>query len=211
MKGRIHYYAYAIMLIVVSLANASIITIEATDSAGVRTINGLYGVLDGLVIKIGSNYEDQTFLEYDISGLSLTADDIVTLDIVGLRNFDYDDPAGVVDVYSYYGDGEVTVDDFDAGTYLRSFEAAGEMVPIDLGWMITYDYYTDISIDVTALILDAINAGESYIGFRLSTLTSDRYDLGANLLPIPVLTIVPEPGTMVLLGLGGLVLRRCRR
>ena len=201
---------FLILLLPISTTCAAIQTVESVDAKSVIGYSSSSVVENGLLIKIGSYYDVRAFLEYDISGLSLAEGQTVTLDILYLRNHDHDDPAGVVDVYSYYGDGSVTVDDFDAGTYLSSYEAAGELMVIytSLGGTIS-DYYTSVSLDVTDIILEALAAGENYIGFRLSTLTTDRYDLGANDLPIPVLTVVPEPGTLLLLGLGGLAL--CRK
>ena len=166
-----------------------------------------YGVWENWV------FDDRVFLEYDISGLSLAAGDTVTLDIVDMVVSDPGGSVGVVDVYSYYGDGEIGVDDFDAGgnDAFYSFYAPGEYAEREILGEIVTGYLESESIVVTDIILDAIADNQQYVGFRLSTLTSDRYALGVNLLPVPVLTVVPEPCTLALLGLGGLLIKRKRK
>ena len=195
---------FLILLLPISTTCAAIQTVESVDAKSVIGYSSSSVVENGLRIKIGSYYDVRAFLEYDISGLVLEEGETVTLDIVNMSNGDGEGEIGVIDIYSYYGDGSVTVDDFDAGTYYKSFDALGV-------WTVTYgdgwtssEYLVNESIDVTGIILDAIANGQSYIGFRLSTLTSDRYTLSYT----PTLTIVPEPMTMLLLGLGGMMIRR---
>jgi hypothetical protein len=116
-----------------------------------------------------------------------------------------------MDVYTYSGDGAVTADDFDAGTLFTSFTAVNE-APIDIDFIGDGTLYSVIrgyaNIDITSLVLSALEAGDQYIGVRLSTETSDRYNLGeGSLLPVPFLTVIPEPATILFLTFGGLLLR----
>jgi len=64
-----------------------------------------------------------------------------------------------------------------------------------------------VSIEVTSVVQTAIASGDQFIGFRLSTETDDMFFMGYSIgVPDPVLTVVPEPATFLLLGLGSLVL-----
>ena len=57
--------------------------------------------------------------------------------------------------------------------------------------------YGYISIDVTSAVQDILTAGAQFIGFRLSTETDDRFELGRCIgVPEPVLTVVPEPASL---------------
>lgn len=203
-------FQFALVLIVWVLSSSLFgVVISVEDAKCVRVDTEDSYLLNSLFIKKGGTMEDRAFLEYDISGLSLAAGDVVTLEIVDMIALDHEDPVGVVDVYSYYGDGEITADDFDAGgdEAYYSFYAPGEYAEIEIGeGIIMTGYFESESIDVTSIILDAIANGQQYVGFRLSTLTADRYTLSY----VPTLNIVPEPCTLVLLGLGGLLLRKSK-
>ena len=69
----------------------------------------------------------------------------------------------------------------------------------------------EMHLDVTSAVNSAIAASDQYLGFRLSTTMADRFNIGSvSSLPNPVLTI-PEPGTIALLGLGGILLRKRKK
>jgi hypothetical protein len=97
-------------------------------------------------------------------------------------------------VFTFAGTGTVTPDLFNAGTLFTSF--ATDQVGLDT-----------VAVDVTAAVDVAIAAGDAFLGFRLSTATSDRYLLGPPYTPAgPTLDVsaVPAPPALVLLGLGTL-------
>ena len=186
-----------IILLTTSVINAAIITVDPSDAKGIRNDNGELLLLDFLPVQYGEIpgewlFDDRTILEFNIGGLSETIP-FASLDF-GLDNFDPDPPDGIIDVYNFTGDGIVTLDDFDAGGNVPFTSFIG----LD----------GDISIDVTSILHDALNIGDQFLSFRLSTITGDRYMMGSIVgQPMPVLTIVPEPTTVFLLGLGCLALR----
>jgi hypothetical protein len=148
-----------------------LVVISPTAAAGIRLIfTGdpkdpfLLSFLSIMAIT-----EDRTVLEFDISELGGIEQAILVLP---LRNLDSGGPIGIIDVFTYSGDGTITADEFFAGTLFTSFANNGDGTA---------------SVDVT----EAVQASESnFLGFRLSTTTSDRYDLGSLAgLPEPTLRI----------------------
>ena len=134
----------------------------------------------------------------------------VTFDI-WFYNLDYPAlPDGIIDIFTYAGNGIVAADDFYAGALFTSFIAGNNQ---EIYWeneygdsgVAIFGYY---SIDITSAVLDALAAEEQYLGIRLSTETPDRYGIGSmSSLPDPVLAIIPEPATICLFSLAGLMLR----
>jgi hypothetical protein len=145
--------------------------ISPTAAAGIRLIFTMDPpdpfLLSFLAIKAIT--EDRTVLEFDISELGAIEQAILDLP---LSNIDPCGPPGIIDVFTYSGDGMITADEFFAGTLFTSFSNNGSGT---------------VSVDVT----EAVRASESnFLGFRLSTTTSDRYDLGSIAgLPEPTLRI----------------------
>jgi hypothetical protein len=152
---------------------------------------------------------DVTVTEFDLAGI-IRKDFPITLDI-WYDNIDEGLPDGIIDIYVYSGDGVVTVDDFDAGTLFTSFTAINNSTHIiDFGG--PYEYSCGYaSIDVTSIVLAMLDYDDTYLGIRLSTETSDRYNIGDMCaLPNPVLTIIPEPATICLFVFGGIFLRKIK-
>jgi len=186
-----------VLILLASSGEASIITVENTDAKAIRNVDGVLDIVDFLSVAYIEEpgeylWDDRTILEFNISGLTETIP-FASLDF-GLDNFDPDPPDGIIDVYNFTGDGIVALDDFDAGG--------------DVPFTSFIGLDGDISIDVTLLLQDAMTSGDQFLSFRLSTITNDRYMMGSIVgQPMPVLTVVPEPTTIFLLGLGSLALR----
>ncbi len=130
------------------------------DAKGVRLIPPLEEpiLLDGLVVKSGT--EDRTVLEYDVGQIDLEQIDSVEL-IIEAGNLDEGGEPGFIDVFTFNGDGIVSPNDFFAGSFFTTFEAS--------------NYLNIVSVDVTDLVTNTIVRGNPFLGFRLSTTTTDRY------------------------------------
>jgi hypothetical protein len=173
-------------------AQAQDLMLPPTDARGIRQLPGQNPFLLNF-LAINRSIEDRTVLEFDVRGLSGGVP-MATLDL-DLRNEDPGGPAGIIDVFTFAGTGTVTPNLFGAGTFLTRF--ANSQSGLE-------------EVDVTAAVQAAVAAGEPFLGFRLSTTTSARFFLGPPFTPAgPTLTIVPEPATLGLLGLGSLVVLGC--
>lgn len=180
----------------VGLRDGREIQIDYTDARGIRLFEGDTYLLDFLKVHDGFTIEDRTVIEFDVSRLSGVILQATLL--LGIDNFDPGGSIGIIDVFTYVGDGVVTADEFYAGAWYASISFNGdrEIVPVD----------------VASFVQCIIDTGEQFAGFRLSTETSDRYLLGEIVaMPEPVLTVIPEPGVLALLTFGGTCLVLCRR
>lgn len=130
------------------------------DARGIRLIPPLEEpiLLDFLAVKGGT--EDRTVLEYDVGQLDLEQIDSVKL-IIEAGNIDEGGEPGFIDVFTFNGDGIVSQNDFFAGSFFTTFEAS--------------NYLNIVSVDVTDLVTNTIAMGNPFLGFRLSTTTTDRY------------------------------------
>jgi hypothetical protein len=175
--------ALALLLGIVGRAQAEVIT--PTDARGIRELPGRQPFLLDF-LSINRSIEDRTVIEFDIRGLSGVLP-LTTLDL-DLRNEDPGGPVGVIDVFTFAGTGTVTPGLFSAGTLFTSFPNNQSGLE---------------HVDVTAAVQAAVNAGEPFLGFRLSTATDDRFLLGPPFTQAgPTLTVAPEPSTLTLAGVG---------
>ena len=151
-------------------------------------------MLNFLAIKNDSLLEDRTVIEFDVSTLSGTVP-MTTLDL-HLRELDEGGPVGIIDVFTFFGDGVIAPDDFFAGTFFTSFPAN--------------EHLQLVHVDVTAAAQASVDAGQEFIGFRLSTITEDRYDFGptfpGGIPPTLTVTTVAEPASLTVLSIATLAL-----
>jgi hypothetical protein len=184
-------------ILLISPALAIEISINPTDARGIRNFG--YGpfLLDFLSIDYFT--EDRTVIEFDLSSIGQSTPLSATLDL-GIVNWDPSPPDGIIDVFTFKGDGVVTDNEYYAGE------------PNPFTHLVVGDVRELVRCDVTLAVQTSVTAGNQFLGFRLSTTTMDRYFLGDIVFrPEPVLTVVPEPITLLLLGLGSLALLKKRR
>jgi hypothetical protein len=201
-------FILAILMMAVYGASASEVTINPVDAKGIYYESQGF-IIDSLSVRKNSIYENRSLLEFDVSGLSGTVPH-TTLDLSYGKFYDgyYQVPPSdsIIDVFAYVGDGVVSTADFFAGGLTPFMSFVG-----DNDYEIGYGY---IRIDVTSAVQAVVAAGEQFIGFRLSTDTEAQFMAGWCIgVPDPVLTVTPEPTTVLLLGLGGisLILRKRSR
>jgi hypothetical protein len=162
-----------------------------TDAQGIRQLPGQSPALLTF-LSINQSVEDRTVLEFDLRGLSPG----VVSAVLNLELRNLGPTPGAIDVFTFAGTGTVTPDLFNAGTLFTSFDSG----PAGLD---------TVAVDVTAAVEAAVEAGDAFLGFRLSTATSDRYLLGPPYTPAgPTLDVsaVPEPSSLALVGIGCLAL-----
>jgi hypothetical protein len=184
----------ALTLVLAGFGRAEADVLLPTDTRGIRQLPGQNPFLLNF-LAINQSIEDRTVIEFEIRGLSGVIPPI-TLDL-DLFNEDPGGPVGVIDVSTFAGTGTVTPGLFSAGTFFTSF---------------TNNQSALEHVDVTAAVQTAVEAGEPFLGFRLSTTTSDRFFLGPPFTSTgPTLTVgvIPEPSTLSLFALGILGLLGC--
>jgi uncharacterized repeat protein (TIGR02543 family) len=149
--------------------------IEKTAGTGIRLIGGNLLLLTFLAVKAGT--EDQSALEYDLTGFSYPVSS-ATLDIY-IDNLDPGPPDGVMDFYTYEGDGVIDTSEFYAGSLYAQVTS-------------TDDSFTHV--DFKAAVNAALQNGWTYLGVRISTVTADRYWIDGAItgsgFPEPILTVV---------------------
>ncbi len=156
--------AVAGMMAAVVVPGALAEDIAPADSRGIRII-GAKGplLLTFLAVKKTTTpLDDRTVCEFPLA--SVTSPPASAELVLGISDLDPGGPAGVIDVYVYEGDGVVAAPEFFAGTLTTSFECNSTGVFL---------------VDVTPAVAAAVTGGWDYVGFRLSTVTADRYFLGS--------------------------------
>jgi len=162
-------------------------------------------ISEGVVIQIldverpSSPFEDRGIIEFALPAISVP---ILQAQLsLNVSNSKQPYPF-TIDVFTYTGDGLLSLDDFNAGSFFTSFE---------------YSLEPFINLDVTDFIKDSYANGDDFAGFNFqfaipSTIPMDGPYLSFNSLEIPpaadlTITPIPEPASMLLLGLGGLLIR----
>lgn len=160
-----------------------------TEMRGLR--NGR--LLDFSAVKNGTT--DRTIVHYNISSIGEPIDQASLT--IPLGDIDPNPPYGTFEVFAFNGDGVVSGDEWNSGTLFHTFTGIG-------GW------YPVLQCDVTNLLKDAVNRNVPFLSFNFRAGTgTDRYWLGdIQGLPYPTITIIPEPCTLLLLGIGGLLIRK---
>jgi len=122
------------------------------------------------------------------------------------------------DIYKAYGNGLVQPDDFNAGTFFSSVSLSQGGDPA--GWYNPNPYggfYGDSYVDITSLVEEAKNAGESFILFRYDATEGHEYFRAPAILASDSILenqwgAVPEPTSMLLTMVAGcmMLIRRKR-
>jgi hypothetical protein len=196
----------AIILCVASLSTSIVAatgptqTIPASDMNGLRSLNGG----SPFVLASGDvNYtvEDRTVAHFPMSQVYPSFSS-VRLNIP-LDDIDPNDPTGDLDVYAFNGDGIVSANEFNAGTfYYRITGISGNL--------------STPSVDVTSLVVNSLATHANYLSFVFRQHEDgDRYALypaAPGLLDIATLSVsvVPEPSAMAIACIG-LAFASCRR
>lgn len=111
-------------------------------------------IIDGSIVQVldverpSMPFEDRGIIEFDVSTLSGT----ITSANLDLNVFGSNGPYPFkVDVFTYSGDGILSLNDFNAGTPFYTFEYSGE---------------STVQLDVTPFIKSIVDSGDPYAGFN---------------------------------------------
>lgn len=136
-----------------------------------KTIRNGSGFVSGCALKVTTvGSDDRMVLEYDLTGLPASPTSIMWA--TPIKNVPLgDSEIDILDFFSYAGDGEVTLDEFDAGEWFVSVEYS-ENPPIPP----TPFLFVDVSDEVNALVAE----GEAFLGIRVSTVTDSVWVFGSS-------------------------------
>ena len=185
MKHLLSIFSFMLAMSVNQAAFSTVL--NASDSTGLRSFDSGATVIELTFERAFGGTEDRTITHFDISGLSGTVTNAsLDLSVYSL------DPGGVLELYSFDGDGTVSVDEWDLGSLIHSFTSISQYT------------YQDLSLDITSLLQDYIDAGSDYLSFNFRGPGSriDLGDSGAGTAPTVInyeLASVPEPFTLGLL------------
>jgi hypothetical protein len=153
-------------------AQAAILNLA--DGTGLRSYDGGVNVLLLTFMAVKSLTEDRTVLHFDVSGLSCPDASLV----IPVSNLDPGDPPGILEVYTFSGDGVVSIDEWDDGDLFFTFTGLPGGVQ---------DLILDISVPLQAVL----DAGEQFMSFSLRGGDgTDRFNVGSMVgLPDPHLVV----------------------
>jgi len=154
-------------------------------------------VLEGSVVQVLDvdrairPFEDRGIIEFEISSIRSTPVNLVLTTFSSVGPFPF-----TVDVFSYAGDGFLTLTDFNSGSLFTSFLYSGE---------------SNISLDVSTVIQDLLSSNEDFAGFNFqfsipTTIPGNGPFVAFNSLefgpPAKLVTAILEPTTLTLFGIG---------
>ena len=149
------------------LGGCDSLPVAPADITGLRSFDGgaTVLVLTFPAVKVipSSGMEDRTVAHFDVSFFPREVPPL-TLEIP-VSNMDPGDPAGDFEVYVFAGDGVVSVDEWDEGPLVHTFE------DLEGGLQV-------LSFDVTDLVQTAVDRGLPFVSFSFRAL-EDRFGLGA--------------------------------
>ncbi len=153
---------------------------QPTDFTGLRSSDGGSNVLLLVFSAVNPVNEDRTIAHYDITGLS-GVQPTTTL-YIPVLNQDSGFAGGIIEVYSFAGDGVVSTDEWAVGTLFHTFSN------ID-GARLT------LSVDITSLLQSAVDSGDNYLSFNFRAgAGTDRFFLGSSFsLDDPTISSPPPP------------------
>jgi len=131
---------------------------------GLRSTDGGATVLL-LTFSAVKKTEDRTIAHFDISSLSGT--NLNATLVIPIQNIDPDDPTGTFDVYSFQGDGAVSIDEWNSGTLIHHLTG------------ISGSKQT-LKCDVSTPLNNAITSNANHLSFNFRHGgADDRYNLGS--------------------------------
>ncbi|MBP7002120.1 hypothetical protein [Amaricoccus sp.] len=184
-----------ISLLVLYAPTAEAATIHASSITGLRDISNEILVLGFQAAKKFPDMEDRTIAHFDVT--TLTAAPRFAKLVIPLSNSDPNGEDGALKVYSFAGDGVVSVDEWNSGSLVRKFSHLGQPGRLE--------------VDVTQLVAAALASGDQYLSFAYragATYSSgqgfrDRWWFGevGRLRDSTVVVPVPPAGLLMLTGL----------
>jgi len=192
------------------------LTLAAGTAAAQQSPNIVFGVVDddedgtadsflsdSLQDSISDRFDDQaTFAEYSIAGAEgpVVESAVIAGQLEEEFSFGFGTSPATVSIEIYAGNGAADLSDFSI--------AATEIGTVTL---VDGDPdLNDFSFDATDAVQTVLDAGADFVGLRVSYITEGA---GQARLNNPTLTasFVPSPGSLAMLGLGGLAAARRRR
>lgn len=194
-----------------SVTGASAASLDPSDMRGLRDLGSVPPlILDFSAVKGAT--EDRTVAHFDLAGF---AGPVLSASL-NLSMQNQDDFASVLDIYTFAGDGTVSLDEWNSGTLFTTLTGllGSPVNPV---------------VDITALLNAAIGNGDSYLSFNLrneedegrfflSHVIDGVYGTGSSAGPTFIsyeTAPVPLPAglPLLLVGLGcfGVLARRSRR
>jgi hypothetical protein len=195
---------FASLVVVGSIGSACVaaggvadIVLGANQITGLRSFGSTTAgafLLDFQAVKAGT--EDRVVAHFNLNSVT---SDLNSAELrIPLAIWDPGPPLGTFGVYSFYGDGVVSPDEWAAGTLLQQF------TNIDGNSSIT------LRVDVTSAIKSGLTQGKPYLSFNFRGGPAfDRYFMGS-IVGLPdssiLLHYVPEPNS---LAIGSVALMVC--